>query len=384
MRLEELHKLCSAELLNTIEANLDRKADAVALDKRVSEAALVATQIKYLQRAKTKLPSYYAARCIIPPLSFEQASSESVASAKELSGDSLLDLTCGLGVDALHFSRSFKRVVTIERSEVLAHVARENFRRMGVSNVEVVCSSAEEYLAECTEHFDWIYADPDRRSETGKKLVRLEDCSPNILELMPRIKEISAGNIMIKNSPLFDVDEAFRLFSPARVEVISMGDECKEVLISSADEDMLVASAIGKGSVEASPKSVKQQFCTSPIDAARYRYRYLLIPDVALQKARLVAHVLGGVADVWSNNGFALCESLPEGVLARSFEIERIVEYNPKALKREIAGERVEILKRDFPYSTRQITEQLKIKEGGDRRVAFTTINNKKIVIFLR
>ena len=46
-------------------------------------------------------------------------------------------------------------------------------------------AKAEEYLATCTDHFDWIYADPDRRSAEGKKLVRLEDCSPDLVALYP-------------------------------------------------------------------------------------------------------------------------------------------------------------------------------------------------------
>ncbi len=382
MRHEELEKLCSAELREAIEQNIDRRAEAIALDKRVCEAAIVATQVKYLQRATTKLPTYFAARCIIPPLSFEQASSERVAALKELSGDSILDLTCGLGVDSLHFSRTFRRVVSIERDEVLAAVARENFRRMGLTSVEVVCASAEEYLASCSEQFDWIYVDPDRRSASGKKLVRLEECSPNILGLMEHVERISQGRIMVKNSPLFDVDEAFRLFSPARVEVISLGDECKEVLISRAASDLLVATAVGRGSVSASPDQAGQQFCTEPFEAERYRY--LVIPDVALQKSRLVAYALGSTIDLWSNNGFGFSSEEPQHPLVRSFEIEKIVDFSPKLLRRETAGGRFEILKRDFPLSTGQILDQLKIKEGGQRRVAFTRVAARSIAIFLR
>ncbi|MFR9513075.1 MAG: methyltransferase domain-containing protein [Rikenellaceae bacterium] len=382
MTLEILHKLCSAELLRSIDANIDRKADSVALDKRVAEAALVATQVKYLQRAASKLPSYFAARCIIPPLSFEQASSEQVAAIKELEGESLLDLTCGLGVDALHFSKSFRRVVTLERNEVLAAVARENFRRMGVENIEVICSSAEEYLSRCDEHFDWIYADPDRRSASGQKLVRLEECSPNILALKPDIERVANGRLMVKNSPLFDIDEAFRLFSPARVEVVSLADECKEVLISSAEQDILVATAVGRGVFSILRNEILQPLSQTEFEAERYRY--LILPDVALQKSRLVADALDAVADVWSNNGFGFAAEEPQGALGRIFEIDKIVEFTPKVLRRELAGCRVEILKRDFPYSTRQIVEQLKIKEGGDRRVAFTRVAGRNLAIFLR
>ncbi|MFI3286469.1 MAG: methyltransferase domain-containing protein [Rikenellaceae bacterium] len=381
MELETLNKLCSAELREAIEVNIERKVDSVALDKKLVEAATVATQVKYLQRAATKLPSYYAARCVLPPLSFEQASSERVAAVKSLHGVSLLDLTCGLGVDSFHFSKSFERVVALERDEVLAATARENFSRMGVTNIEVVCATAEEYLRECDEKFDWVYADPDRRSATGQKLVRLEECSPNILSIMEDVQRVAGGRFMIKNSPLFDVDEAFRLFSPVRVEVVSLADECKEVLISTCTEDLLVATAVGRGSIEASRGAVEQSFCSKEFDTKAYNY--LVIPDVALQKSRMVSHALRHEVELWSNNGFGFAVQRPQSPLCRSFAIERIEEYHPKRLRAELGGERVELLKRDFPLTAQQIIKQLKIKEGGTRRVAFTSINGCRLTIFL-
>ncbi len=382
MRREDLEKLCSEQLMNAIEANIERKAEAIALDKQIAHPSLVATQVKYLRRAATKLPRYFAARCILPPLSFEQASSERVAELKELSGDSLLDLTCGLGVDSCHFARSFRRVVSIERNELLADVARENFRRMGVDNIEVICASSEEYLASCSEQFDWIYADPDRRSESGAKLVRLEECSPNMLALMADIERVAGGRFMVKCSPLFDVDEAFRLLSPARVEVISVGDECKEVLISRSESDVLVATAVGRGSVSVARGEVRQSLLSTPFEAQKYRY--LVIPDVALQKSRLYSHVLGAEVDMWSNNGFGFSAQRPTSPLVRCFEIDRIVDFSPKSLRREVAGRSVEILKRDFPLPTKQIVAQLKIKEGGECRMAFTRIAGRSLAIFLR
>ena len=93
--------------------------------------------------------------------------------------------------------------------------------------------------------FDWIYADPDRRSDKGRKLVRLEDCSPDIVALKPRLKQVS-GRLCVKNSPLFDVGEALRLFPDSRVEVLSLGDECKEVVVYDDGSGPLVtATALG-------------------------------------------------------------------------------------------------------------------------------------------
>ena len=198
MTREEFDTLCRDEVRRAVAENLGRDPLAVALDRRIPHAALVATQLKYLERARTKLPSYYAAQCILPPRAFEQASSEACAAHKELAGDTALDLTCGLGVDALALGRRFQRVVALERDPVLAAVTAYNLRLLGAENVEVVCTSAEEYLAAATQRIDWVYADPDRRSETGRKLVRLEDCSPDILQLRPAIRRIGA-RLCLKN-----------------------------------------------------------------------------------------------------------------------------------------------------------------------------------------
>lgn len=230
MTPEQYRLLLTPEVRHTVEEQIGRDPAAIALDKRIPHAALVATQVKYLARARTKLPSYYEARCILPPLAFEQASSEACAARKSCSGNTVLDLTCGLGVDALYLSKRFREVITLERDATLAAVAEENFRRLGATNIRVINSSAEAFLASTRDHFDWIYADPDRRSAGGRKLVRLEDCSPDIPKLLPELRRI-APNLCVKNSPLFDVGETFRLFGPCRTEVVSLHDECKEVVV---------------------------------------------------------------------------------------------------------------------------------------------------------
>ena len=221
MTRSELDILLLPEVRQAIEENIERDPLQVALDGRVPHTREVATQVKYLQRARTKLPRLYEARGIIPARAFEQSSSEECAAAKRLSGGCLLDLTCGLGMDSTAFSAHFERVVALERDEVLAEVVRENLKRMGITNVEVITTTAEEYVATCTEHFDWVYADPDRRTAEGKRVVRLEDCSPDMVALWPALKRITE-RVAIKNSPLFDVEEAFRLFGQCGVEVISL------------------------------------------------------------------------------------------------------------------------------------------------------------------
>lgn len=381
MTQAELDILLREDVRQAIKENLERDPLRIALDGKLPYAREVATQVKYLQRAKRKLPRLYAACGIIPQRAFEQSSSEECASAKRIEGESLLDLTCGLGMDAAALAGRFRRVVALERDQVLAAVTRENMRRMGIENVEVVNTSAEEYLAHCEEHFDWIYVDPDRRTDKGERVFKLEDCSPNVLALMPHIKRVGE-HLAIKNSPLFDVEEAFRLFPDGSVEVVSLHDECKEVMIYlGGGEPTLSATAVGRGRVEF--RRAELTSVATPEEFAKDEYHYLVIPDVSLQKARIVANALQGVADVWSNNSFGFARELPEGVLGRVERVEHIEIFDIKSLKRELKGKGVDIILRDFPMGVDEIRKRTSSRSGNEKRIALTRITGKSYTIYL-
>ena len=382
MTREEFSTLLLPEVREAIEQNIERDPLQIALDARLPHAREVATQVKYLQRARTKLPRLYQARGIIPQRAFEQSSSEECAAAKRIGGGSLLDLTCGLGIDAAALSSRFERVVALERDEVLADISRENMRRMGISNVEIITTSAEEYIASCQKHFDWIYADPDRRTAEGRRVVRLEECSPNMIALWPALQRLSE-RVAIKNSPLFDVEEAFRLFTGCGVEVISLGGECKEVMIyADGQGERLAAEGVGRARVEYR----RDEICDEPCEGefSQEEYRYLIVPDVALQKARLVQHALRGVADVWSNLSFGFARTYPEGVLGQVREIKRIEPFDIKALKREFKGVGVDILLRDFPLSVDDVRRRTSMRSGSEARLALTRIKGKAYTIYLK
>ena len=315
----------------------------------------------------------------MPTLAYEQSSSEECALRKCLEGESVLDLTCGLGVDAFALSKRFKRVVTVERNEMVAAVARENFKRLGADNVEVVTSSAEEYLASCNEHFDWCFSDPDRRGSRGEKLVRLEDCSPDVVALMPTLQRV-AGRICVKCSPLFDVDEAYRLFGNCSVETVSLAGEAKEVNIYiDGSVPRLTAIAIGIGEFSCSVEE-RNSAKWSILPSEFAQYRYITLPDAALQHARMVAAAFYGKCDVWSNNGVALSVDQPTDVLGRTFEIEAIYEID-STFKKMMRGRKVEIYRRDFPMSNSEICKRYRCSEGGKERWCFTRIGDSYIAI---
>lgn len=375
--------MATEEFRQSVLCNIERDPVAVALDKHVANASLVATQVKYLQRAKHKLPRLYNAGCIIPPRAFEQSSSEESAGVKAISGRSLLDLTCGLGIDTMTFAKRFDRVVALERDEVLARVVRYNLGLLGIRNVEVVTTSAELYLSQCEERFDWIFVDPDRRSAEGKKMVRMEDCSPNVLGLMPNIERV-AKRLGVKLSPLFDVEEARRLFPCSEVEVVSIGGECKELNIyTKASQERLRIVIAGVGVWEYDFEATAVQPTVAPFDVEYAKY--LIVPDVAMQKGRVAVAEFSTYAQIWSNNGYAFAESLPEGkVPAKIYEIERVERYNPKQLKRELKGVGVEILKRDTQLSVDAVRKATSMRAGSERMMAITAIGSDNWVVHIK
>lgn len=383
IKIDDLDILRTTEVRRAIEENISQDPTKIALSKSIPHAALVATQVKYLQRARRKLPALYEARCVIPPRAFEQCSSQESAQRKPLAGGSVLDMTCGLGIDAIALASRFERVVAIERDEALAEVVRYNMLLLGITNVEVVTASSEEYVASTTEKFDWVFVDPDRRSSEGKKMVCMEDCSPNVVELMPRLREISK-RVAIKLSPMFDCAEAFRLCSPAEVEVVSMGGECKEVNIyTEAEHDVLRIAVVGDGEWCFSHEAMSAEPCLEPFVPSEYRY--LLVPDVSLQKARVAIAALSPYASIWSNNGYAFArEQVSEPLPVRAFEIENIEPYRPKELKRKWKGLGIEIMKRDTLLSIDAVRRATGARAGGDRIAALTTVAEDTWVIHLK
>ena len=375
--------MATEEFRQSVLRNIERDPVVVALDKHVENASLVATQVKYLQRAKHKLPRLYEAGCIIPPRAFEQSSSAESAGVKAISGRSLLDLTCGLGIDTMTFAERFDRVVALERDEVLARVVKYNLGLLGIKNVEVVTTSAEVYLSQCNEHFDWIFVDPDRRSAEGKKMVRMEDCSPNVLEQMSNIERV-ADRLGVKLSPLFDVEEARRLFPCSEVEVVSIGGECKElnVYTKTLQERLRIVIA-GVGIWEYDFEATAAHPTAAPFDIERAKY--FIVPDVAMQKGRVALAEFSSYAQIWSNNGYAFAESLPDGKIpARIYEIERVERYNPKQLKKEFKGVGVEILKRDTQLSIDAVRKATGMRAGSERMMAITTIGSDNWVIHIK
>ncbi|MEZ4827309.1 MAG: rRNA adenine N-6-methyltransferase family protein [Bacteroidia bacterium] len=391
MTEEDFQILTSDKVQTLIEQNLHRNPVDFAMTFIHNDipTALVSRQIKYLQKAETKLPSWFHARCIIPPVSYEQSSSEITASMKEFSGGHCLDLTCGLGVDAFYFSKKFDQVTALESDPVLAKVARHNFSRLGAANISVIHQDAARFIRQNSGLiYDLIYADPSRRDVQGKRVHDLQNTSPDMVALFPLL-QFMAKTILIKLSPLFDIAEAFRLFPLAKVcRVNSVNNECKELLIEirmadSENEPHRIEAEIFR-------HKEKQKFVFHPSGLRQTDHipeimpAFIGEPDVAFYKARVVPDLFSRYYPQWegylnSPDGFFFSQAPPPGFFAgRVFEIKDSFLWKPREVKKKLKSQgiqRINIIKRNFPFSVQDSRARIGQPEGGDDFLLLTIYN---------
>ena len=242
----------------------NREADvrALALHMRQypeMDAAFALQQIEGWQKARQKLPELAAIDGWLWPkrVSVEQSSSQATALYKKavlekwkmengkwkIGGQRLVDLTGGMGVDCYYLSEGFEEVHYVERDEELCRLAEKNFALAG-KKVQVHHCSAEEWLKVLTSQAQTIgravqgyredttiFVDPARRDKNGGKVFRLEDCEPNVVELLS-ILRACARRVLMKLSPMLDITAAVRsLGGAAEVHVVAVKNEVKEVLV---------------------------------------------------------------------------------------------------------------------------------------------------------
>lgn len=390
MTLADCAVLDQAEIQALIETYISTDAAQVALAlAKHPYKILIANQVKYLQRARTKLPSYADARCILLPISYEQSSSEESArrKAQAYTGDTCIDLTLGLGVDSLYFARNFRQVIGIEQDELRAHIAQQNMQRLGVHNLHVLHATAEAFIhAYADAPADLLYCDPARRDTVGNKTLRLEDCTPNVRELLPQMLRC-AKRVLLKLSPLFDVAEAWRIHpNISEVAVVSVQGECKELLITIEQElpntqTLAIHTDTGCWTFPLGESP-------TPLATTATAKGFVLEPDAAFYKARHTLPLFSRYFQALhaqmgeSAEGYFFADTPPAADFpGRVFQLLEAHEYKPQELKKYAKQQQLRALniaKRHFPLSVAEVRKQLAVAEGGEYALLCTTLSGKK------
>lgn len=410
-------------------------------------------QIRGRKMARVKLPRWASLEGIIypPHISMEQCSSESTAlykaelaarllglpvssSGTEMKAENeieFVDLTGGFGVDFSYIAaRLGVKSMYVERQVHLCEAAKENFGRLGLKNaivkngdgIEVLHSfhpkkkdaaSADDSLGitydqprsllKTTLGLKIIFIDPARRDDAGNKVVSLKDCTPDVTVLQEEMLS-KVDYVIIKLSPMLDWHRAISELSHVReVHIISVNNECKELLLVLSARnmgDMEASSADGEvkhaGNLRIYCVNDAQSFVCDELDMKSSSVRiappvleemqYLYEPNASLMKAgcfSVLSERYG--ARMLSKNSHLFVSMEPiEDFPGRSFRIIAISSFNKKELKRHLSGiTKANIATRNFPLSVAELRKRLKLKDGGETYIFATTLSDESHVLVI-
>lgn len=350
---------------------------------------VAATQIEGRRLASSKLPSWAAVEGVVFPvrLSMEQCSSELTARYKAslVGGETLADLTGGFGIDCSYMSDGFNETTYIERNEELCRIATHNFALLE-KNITVVNGNSEEMLASLAPQ-DWIFVDPARRSASGGKVVALSDCEPDVCQLEDLLLQ-KAQRVMVKCSPMLDISQALReLHSVSEVHVVSVGNECKELLFILGGDtagEPLIRTINFKGDTAQVLAYTASEEVDSVCVYTSTVSRYLYEPNSSLMKAgcfRLPA-TRWGLQKLHRNTHLYTSGVLIKEFPGRVFKVKNIDGFGKNELKR-LSSElkKANIAVRNFPERPEALRKRLKLGDGGDVYLFATTLDDERRVI---
>lgn len=355
-----------------------------------------------------------------------------------------VDLTGGFGVDFSYIaSRLGVKSMYVERQAHLCEAAKENFGRLGLKNaivkngdgIEVLHSFASKKEAAASDSLGitedqsqsllktnfglkLIFIDPARRDDAGNKVVSLKDCTPDVTLLQEEMLS-KADYVIIKLSPMLDWHRAVsELNCVQEVHIISVNNECKELLLVLSArnmDDMRASSADGESGedeidgAEGTDGEVKhagnlriycindaQSFVCDELDMESSSVKiapstleemlYLYEPNASLMKAGCFG-VLSERYDarMLSKNSHLFVSREPIAVFpGRSFRIIVVSSFNKKELKRHLSGiTKANIATRNFPLSVAELRKRLKLKDGGETYIFATTLSDESHVLMI-
>ena len=352
------------------------------------DSKLIIEQIEAKKRCQKKLPTWFNAENIYYPnkLNIEQTSSEITAKYKSelVSGKTLIDLTGGFGVDAYYFSKQVENVIHCEIDSGLSKLVKHNFEALQVSNMLCLNENGIEALKRIDKSFDWIYIDPSRRDSSKQKVFLLTDCEPNIKVYQGLFFKYSQ-NVLIKTSPLLDLSATLLdLKHVKEIHVVAVNNEVKELLwILERDFEgntKVKTVNIKKNQLQNFEFNFKNETEATAIYSQPLTYLYE--PNAAVLKSgsfNSVSEILN-IPKLHKHSHLYTSEVLVN-FPGRQFKIEKILPFNKKAFSKEKIT-KANITTRNFPLSVNDIRKKLKVKDGGQLYLFFTTnVNDDKIIL---
>ncbi len=334
----------------------------------------LAQQLTSRKKCEHKLTDWYRKEGIYYPdkLHVEQASSEQTAAYKSglVDGNTLADLTGGMGVDSYYFSKKVNQVFYFETNNTLAEITAHNFKVLGANNIRIHKGDGVSAIENSDRKYDWIYLDPSRRAEGNRRVFRLEECIPNVLEILPLLFS-RTGNILLKTAPMLDIQEGLRsLGQVSGIHVVAIENEVRELLwildksAPAEPEITAVNMTHNQQQVFVFTNSV-EQVCESSYSAPQ---EYLYEPNAAILKAgafKIVGQRYGLDKLHLHSHLYTSAEAKP--FPGRRFKVMAVYPYTKR-----LPFKKANITTRNFPASVAALRKKHRISEGGNSYLFFT------------
>ena len=352
-------------------------------------------QIAGRQRVKHKLPTFYSNKELIypPQLNIEQCSSESTALYKKSLCEGILmaDLTGGFGIDFYYLSNNYREAFYIEQNTELCEIVNHNFKILGSRNHKIINIKAEDAIDDLPE-LDLVYIDPARRNKTGSKIVFISDCEPDISILREAILQKSRM-LMVKLSPMLDISSAIKILKNVHeVHIISVANECKEILLilkkEKVDRIKFKAVNIVNNSKTDVFEFFKEDESACIISNSQEIQHFLYEPNSSILKSGAFKSIClqFNILKLHNNTHLYTSNNLVSDFQGRIFEVVDLVGNSKKdMIEIKIKYPKANISTRNYPLKPEELKKRLGIDDGGDIFIFACTIEKElKVLIICR
>ena len=359
--------------------------------------------------------------------------------SREWQAGSFIDLTGGYGIDSFYLSAMATEAHYVEQNPELCRIAEHNFSRTRphlqvhnttaeeflrtlpdipnteqseVPNTKFPTRSEAKFLTQSSQHeakrsslhevpntersgVTCIYLDPARRDNHGGKVFRIEDCTPNIIDLLPLLQQKSTI-LMIKLSPMLDITAALRSLGEGwQVHVVAVRNEVKELLFikSWRGSDGLGGSYLTAANYTQDHWQTLS-FTLEEEQNAQVNYwhstdapRYLYEPNAAILKAAAFRFVSEHfrLSKLAPSTHLYAADHLLTDFPGRVWEVvspltSSMLKHLPDTIRERGAS----ILTRNYPLSADQLRKKLKLKECTEQTIIAARIADKPMLFWAK
>ncbi len=330
-------------------------------------------QLQTRQKLKGKLPTWTSNSSVFfpPQLSLEQSSSEKTALFKaELINGKIIDLTGGMGLDTWAFAQKDSNEITyVEINESLKEITQYNHHILGLDKIKHVHADGMDYIFSTKNTYNWIYLDPARRDNGGKKVFLLRDCTPDATQILSRINKKTG--LLLKVSPMLDIDLCIKeLDGVDEVHIVTIQNEIKELLLkktekSTLDPMIFIWDLHSNKKLIFQLKKSKEKESSIPLSPP---LNYLYEPHAGILKAGFFKSIASeGIMKISNNTHLYTSSNYIPQFPGKSFEIIGKGKLDKKWIESMISGNQLSISCRNFPLKPEEIRKKIKFKDGGDK-----------------